>query len=49
MREELDRILESGVARGAAPGAVAVVVDRNGVIYEGAAGERELGSGTPMT
>ena len=45
----LDEILASGVARGATPGVVGVVVDRDGVIYEGAFGERSLGSGTAMT
>lgn len=49
MNEALDRILAEGIERGAAPGAVAVVVDRDGVIYEGAAGERSLGSGVEMT
>lgn len=49
MNEALDRILAEGIERGAAPGAVAVVVDRDGVTYEGAAGERSLGSGVEMT
>ncbi|MEM9611454.1 MAG: serine hydrolase domain-containing protein [Actinomycetota bacterium] len=49
MQAALDRILTDGVARGAAPGAVFVVVDRDGVRYEGAAGERAIGSGVDMT
>ena len=49
MTVRLDEILASGVARGATPGVVGVVVDRDGVIYEGAFGERSLGSGTAMT
>jgi methyl acetate hydrolase len=31
------------------PGVVAMITDREGNIYEGAAGERTLGSGVPMT
>ena len=49
MQEEIDRVLSEGIERGAAPGAVVVIVDRDGVRYEGAAGERVLGSGTSMT
>ncbi len=48
MTSRLDEILASGVARGAAPGVVAVVVDRDSVRYEGAFGERSLGSGHAM-
>ncbi|MEM7273697.1 MAG: serine hydrolase domain-containing protein [Actinomycetota bacterium] len=49
MKETLDAILEAGIARGAAPGAVAVVVDREGEQYVGSAGERSAGSGVEMT
>lgn len=49
MQDQLDAILTAGIARGAAPGAVAIVVDRDGVLYEGSAGERSLGSGVEMT
>jgi len=49
MQEQLDQILAEGVARGAAPGAVAIVVNRDGVIAHGAAGERAAGSGLEMT
>ncbi len=49
MTGRLDEILASGVARGAAPGVVAVVVDRDGVLYEGAFGERGLGRADAMT
>jgi len=45
----LDALLTAGVERNAVPGVVAVVVDRNGVRYEGAAGERVHGSGEVMT
>ncbi len=49
MKAELDKILAAGIEQGAAPGAVAIVVDRDGVVWEGAAGERTTGSGTEMT
>ena len=45
----MDQILQDGIQRGAAPGAVMVAVDRDGVRYEGAAGERAIGSGVEMT
>ena len=44
-----DEILQSGIERGAAPGASATVVSRDEVVWEGAAGERRLGSGLPMS
>ncbi|MCH2187807.1 beta-lactamase family protein, partial [Myxococcota bacterium] len=44
-----DTILQRGVERRAAPGASATVVSRDAVVWEGAAGERRLGSGLPMT
>ncbi|MFT4872790.1 serine hydrolase domain-containing protein [Congregibacter sp.] len=49
MKDQLDSILEAGIARGAAPGVTAIVVDREGVRYEGGFGERQLGSGIAMT
>lgn len=49
MEGEIDEVLHAAVAAGDVPGAVAVVVDPDGVLYEGAAGERELGSGIAMT
>lgn len=49
MNEQLDSILQAGIERGAAPGATAIVVNRDGVMWEGAAGERVLGSGLEMT
>lgn len=49
MQERIDTILQAGIERGAAPGAVAIVVDTDGVRYEGSAGERALGSGVEMT
>lgn len=49
MREELDGLIRDGVAAGAAPGVVVVVVDRDGEVYAGAAGERHVGGGDEMT
>ena len=49
MSTDFDQIIDSGIENGAAPGAVAIVVNRDGVIWEGAAGERVAGSGTAMT
>lgn len=49
MQEQLDQILAAGIERGAAPGAVAIVVNRDGVVAHGAAGERAAGSGVAMT
>jgi CubicO group peptidase (beta-lactamase class C family) len=42
---ELDRQLETAVDRGAVPGVAAVVVGRDGVLYEGAAGVLRTGGG----
>lgn len=49
MKTKLDDILEAGTSAGGAPGAVAIVVNRDGILWEGAAGERAIGSGSPMT
>ncbi len=49
MNPNYDAILKSGIAKGAAPGASAIVVNREGVVWEGAAGERVAGSGVQMT
>jgi len=49
MQEQLDQILAAGIERGAAPGAVAVVVNRDGEVALSAAGERAAGSGLAMT
>jgi len=49
MNERLDTILRDGVERGAAPGVTAVVVDRDGELYLGGAGERQQGAGVEMT
>lgn len=45
----IDAVLRDGVDRSAVPGVVGVVVDRDGVRYESAFGERELATGVEMT
>jgi methyl acetate hydrolase len=46
----LDSVLRQNVERhGGSPGVVAMVTDRQGNLYEGAAGTRELGQDRPMT
>lgn len=49
LKQRADRILSQAVAAGAVPGVVAMVTDREGTVYEGAFGERTLGSGQAMT
>lgn len=50
MKQEIDGLLESRAnATPGLPGVVAIATDRNGNIYEGAAGSRALGSAEPMT
>lgn len=49
MKEALDNILRAGVERGDVPGVNVLVVDREGVRYEGGFGERALASGEPMS
>lgn len=50
LKDTLDKVLDNSVERaGGVPGVVAMVTDREGNIYEGAAGVRELGKETSMT
>lgn len=49
LKERVDGLLSAAVERGDVPGVVAVVVDREGVVYEGAFGKRNLVTGEPMT
>ena len=49
LKSAADMLLGKAVAAGAVPGVVAMAADREGVIYEGAFGERALGSGQAMT
>ena len=45
----IDEALQAAAAAGGVPNVVAVAADRNGVIYEGAAGPRAVGSTDPVT
>src|SRR5262245_41899515 len=46
----VDTVLDYTVNRfGGAPGVVAMATDRNGNVYEGAVGKRELGKDQPIT
>ena len=49
MQRVLDDLLVRAVEQGDVPGATAVVVDRDGVVYEGSAGERVAGEGADMS
>ena len=50
MSSSVDTVLNEAVKAGAVPNAVAIAADRNGVIYEGAAGPRVAGvEGDPVT
>jgi methyl acetate hydrolase len=44
----LSKQLASSVERGDTPGVVALVVDRNGILYEGSAGKLNVGRNIPM-
>jgi CubicO group peptidase (beta-lactamase class C family) len=48
-RKGVDEVLEGAVERGDLPMVVAMAADEQGVIYEGAAGERVAGSGETVT
>ncbi|HUA71761.1 MAG TPA: serine hydrolase domain-containing protein [Solirubrobacteraceae bacterium] len=48
-RTGIDEILERAVAEGAVPSVAAIAADRNGIIYEGAAGTRVAGGDEPVT
>jgi len=45
----VDKVLQDAVDAGAVPNATAMAADRNGVIYEGAAGPRVAGGSDPVT
>lgn len=49
MKEALDEILATGIEQSSAPGVTAIVVNRDGVLYDGGFGERKLGEGPAMT
>lgn len=48
MTARIDQVLQDAVANGAVPNVVAVAADRDGVIYEGAAGPRVVGGDEPV-
>ena len=45
----IDRVLQDAVDSGAVPSVAAIAADRNGVIYEGAAGPKAAGSDEPLS
>ena len=47
--QSIDALLAGAVASGDVPGAIAMAVDRNGLLYQGAFGERVIGERQPMT
>ena len=49
MSASIDRVLREAVERGDAPFVVAMAGDRDGVIYEGAAGNRRVDTGDAVT
>jgi methyl acetate hydrolase len=49
LRTQADTLLQSAVADGEVPGAVALATDRNETLYEGAFGERVQGGGAAMS
>ena len=49
MSSSMDQILQDAVDSGAVPNVAAIATDRNGVIYEGAAGPRVAGGSDPVT
>ena len=48
-RSALSEFLNAHVARGDAPAIAALVVNRDGVIFEGAAGKRDVANNSPLT
>lgn len=49
MSSSIDRVLQDAVDAGAVPSVAAIAADRNGVIYEGAAGPKAAGSDEPLS
>jgi methyl acetate hydrolase len=48
-RDRIDQVLQDAVDSGAVPGVAAIAADRDGIIYEGAAGPRVAGGDEPLT
>jgi hypothetical protein len=49
MSSAIDQVLEEAVHAGAVPNVAAIVANRDGIIYEGAAGPRVVGESDPVT
>ena len=49
MDSSIDQVLRTAVDDGAVPNVVAIAADRDGIIYEGAAGPRTVGTAEPVT
>src|ERR1700749_4354778 len=49
MDSSIDRVLRTAVEGGAVPNVVAIAADRDGIIYEGAAGPRRVGEAEPVS
>src|ERR1700730_17097884 len=45
----IDKILQDAVDSGGVPHVAAIAADRDGVVYQGAAGSREVGQSDPVT
>ena len=48
-RTSIDEVLERAVEAGAVPNVAAIAADRDGIVYEGAAGPRVAGEADPVT
>jgi len=49
VRTSIDGVLEHAVDSGAVPNVAAIAADRDGIVYEGAAGPRVAGEGDPVS
>ena len=49
MSEAIDKVLRDAVDSGGVPHVAAIAADRDGVIYQGAAGPRAVGESDPVT
>ncbi len=49
MSASIDKVLQDAVDSGAVPSVAAIAADRNGVIYEGAAGPKAAGNDEPLS
>ena len=49
MQKAIDKLLSKATAEGDVPGVLAMVANREGILYQGAFGQREVGSNKQMT